>query len=392
MEPSRQTRRALTHDIARLLYWISLALLLAGAWILINPYGRTTGETAQVYIAAIAFELYVWGLLAVGRWQARRGLAGDAARSGIFAAVLVGLLFMVVNELHMAAPQQAIWVAAAAAVLALVKLPIAARWLGFPLPAPLLAACAAWVFALAVPAAVIGRLAGDVAAPSAEARHVASYLACWFVALLVAGHLLLVAWQASRGWQSDGRPLGHWGAPWILSGILGALAVLQLFAMNQAYFVHWAQWYFSPIWLGVGAVAVSLSHARGRRRRLAWFVMVLAVAHASLVWPEAAPSDLPATWRSGIGAYIVHPIIPSGVFVSLLLALTGLLLRRAWWFVLASAAPGIAACTKAVQALLRLRHGKGLSLLAGAFVLLGAAAGLQWWRERRQLASLRHHG
>ncbi|HUU59914.1 MAG TPA: hypothetical protein VMZ50_10240, partial [Phycisphaerae bacterium] len=108
--------------------------------------------------------------------------------------------------------------------------------------------------------------------------------------------------------------------------------------------------------------------------------------------PEAAPSDLPATWRSGIGAYIVHPIIPSGVFVSLLLALTGLLLRRAWWFVLASAAPGIAACTKAVQTMLRLRHGKGLSLLAGAFVLLGAAAGLQWWRERRQLASLRHHG
>ena len=122
--------------LARMFYWLSMLLLLVGGGILIDPSHRQTGITIHIYITLAAFELYTWLLMLLARWQAGRGMASDVARSGIFAMVLQGLMFVAVNDLHQAAVNQGLAAMVVVALLVAAKLPLASRWLGFALPRP----------------------------------------------------------------------------------------------------------------------------------------------------------------------------------------------------------------------------------------------------------------
>ena len=45
---------------ARMFYWLSMLLLLAGAWVLIDPFERQRGETGHIFLTLAAFEVYIW--------------------------------------------------------------------------------------------------------------------------------------------------------------------------------------------------------------------------------------------------------------------------------------------------------------------------------------------
>jgi hypothetical protein len=255
------------HCLARFLYWISLLLLLGGMWLMIDPYNRKAGQTGHVYITLVAFELYIWLLLLLARWQGQKLLISDTARSGIFAVVLVGLQFMVLNELYMASAKEAYLVSIFMVGLTAAKLIAARQWLGISLPGPVLAFCLVWVVCLALPAPIIKLFESDK-----STQHVLAYLACWIIAFLVAGHMCLIRWQTRRYGNFDSRILGQWWSGWLLLVILSGLTFVQLYAVMWGLFVEWSQWYFSPICLAVGVVAVLMAYSAGHKIRDAWLI------------------------------------------------------------------------------------------------------------------------
>jgi hypothetical protein len=362
-------------NLARVLYLVSLLLLVTGAWVLIDPFHRQGGRTSHIYITLVAFELYMWLLLLLGRWQCRKDLTGDTARGGLFVLFLLGLLFMAINELHMAAPAQGPWATVAAVVLAGAKLAVAPRWLGVPMPRPFAAACGAWLLTLAVPGVVIESLAPDYAA-----QHVAGYFCCWAVAIVFAGHLALVGWQRRRGWGDYVSPHKAWWSPWLILFVLGVLFVLQLYATMWGLFVEWARWFFSPVYLAgaIGVFALCIA-----RRAAGWFALFLAIFYAGVVSIEPLPGQMPLSW-SAPGAIACTTVYGSAVFGSLLLAVVAAVLWRLWPLILALAGPVAAGTVKVVTWLLSLAYGVGLAILGASFLLLGAGAAVQWWRERHR--------
>jgi len=373
---------AVAHQFARVLYWCSILLLLAGMWIMIDPYHRKIGETFHVYITLIAFELYMWLLLLLARWQVNKGLTVDTARSGIFLVALTGVVFIALNELYMASVSEARFISALAFITAAAKLILARRWLGLQLPTPLLASCCLWMLVLLLPAPIIHSLLD-----SKSNQHLAAYLMCWVVALLVGGHLALVAWQMRRGFNGANKPLQQWWVGWFLPALLAALTIGQLYATMWGLFVEWSHWYFSPILLAGGVVCVCLSHACQRRRLEAWALMIMLICFVIAVSADPIPSQFPSQWQQGVGAYAVHPIYPAGVFLSVLLAAAGLLIQNWWLFGTAWVAPVSTVAFKATQAVWEWPHGKGVALLIGAFVLLAAGALLQWWKVNYSFTS-----
>ena len=148
-------------------------------------------------------------------------------------------------------------------------------------------------------------------------------------------------------------------------------------------FVGWVQWYYSPIFFAAGVVAICLAHARGRGHAAAWMVMGLAVLYTLAFGWLPAPEGLPSWLTKGIWAYVVHPVYPNAVFLSLVLLLAALIVHLRWLVGMAMAPSVTIGLVEASQTVQGWRHGKAVGMLLGAFGLLGAGAALQWWQERR---------
>ncbi len=365
-----------THKFARALYWCSLGLLLAGMWVLIDPFHRSTGSRSHIYITLGAFELYIWLLLILARWHEKKVWLSDTVRSGLFAAVLSGLLFLTLNELYLASAGEAWWVTMVIVVLTVVKLIVAERWLGFSVPVPLLVFCLLWIAVLAIPAPLIHYFRDNKSFQLGLA-----YVICWLVAFLVAGHLWLVRWQIRRTFYFDSRLLGMWYVPWLLLALLAAMALGQLYSVMWGLFVDWAQWYFSPIFLAAGFVVVALSIGTVSLRRYAWALFGLTILHALAAAHSQLPDDFPTGW---FAEYFVNPYYTGGVFIILLLAGGAMLLERWWLLAPALAIPASVGTFQSVQIIWNCRHGKGLTLLLAAFILLAVGVTLQWLQEKRQ--------
>ncbi len=388
MTTSTKTHGLTVHRLAGVLYWASLLLLLAGMWVLIDPYRHSCGETVQIYVTLGAFEVYVWLLLGLGRWQLGKGLIRDTARSGLFAVVLTGLLFIALNELHVASSTGACAVAVVAVILAVAKLGVARQWFGLTMPRPLLVLSAVWVIVLAVPAPLFQALSSD-----RSLQHQVAFLACWLVALFVGSHLLLVAWQVRRGFGGNDRPLGQWWVPWLVVAVFAGVTTAQLHSLMYGLFVDSARWYFTPIAVAAGVVAVALGHACGRRYREAWGVLSLAMLYGLWALPSPMPRALrlwKLTWLGSWVDYVAHPVYPNVALACVLFVVAGWVAGRWWLASVALIAPTMASTVKGGQAMSGWRHGKGTAMLLGAFVLLGLAAAVQWWQERRSVARLAH--
>jgi len=365
-------------QLARASYWASFLLLVAGAWLLIDPFRRRPGQTVQVYLSVGAFELYIWLLLLLARWQVRRRLWADAGRSGGFSVFLTGLSFMVANELLLAAPAQGVAIDVALVVLLVAKLLIGPRWMGISMPRPILCACAGWGLVLAGPG-----IAMRMAWGHETTQHVLGYVMSWFVAVAIGLHVLLVGWQARRGLAGAADPMGRWWIPWVPLGGLAGLGVAQVFVTMWGFYMDWAAWYFTPIAVSAGVVALALSYAAGRARHLGWLAMAIAAVVAVGTLASRAPARLPETWTRAFGQHRMLPLYASGMQMTVLLVLVAAMLHRAWMLVMAGALPVLAGVAKGVERLLNWTHGLGAALFLGAFALLGVGGWLQWCQGRR---------
>jgi len=377
MQTENTLFKEMPHRMARFCYWCSLLLLLAGMWILIDPYNRRTGARLHIYITLGSFEAYIWLLLILARWQESKALFIDTARSGIFSVVLVGLQFLTLNELYMTEAGESYVISSLMLILAIAKLIKARRWLGVELTRPILLLCCMWLVMLALPAPIFYVLKG-----AKSTQHGVGYLLCWWVALLVAGHLALVGWQKRKGWQVGGQVLQKWWGGWVLLGVLAALNVIQLYATMWGLYVNWSQWYFSPIFIAAAVIMLSLSYARGVRGQEAWVFLVFSILHIVFTSHGSIPREFPVAWSRGIGAYLVHPIYPSGALMSLLFGMAGWVLDCRWFYGLALLAPVAGGIFKITKAMWNWRSGKGVALVIAAFVFLGAGAALQAWQVR----------
>jgi|GEM_PF-1808329 len=394
-----KSQKEITHRFAGFLYWVSLLLLLAGMWVLIDPFNRKPGEIPHIYVTLGSFEIYMWLLLLLGRWQLGRRLNYDAARSSIFALFLAGVQFIALNELHLASISAAGWFSILVVILAIIKLSIAGKWLVLQLSFPMWVFCCIWFVILAVLAPLIR----SISSAEREVQYVMVYILFWLIALFIAFHIFLVVWQRRKGWQTGQGPFSEWWVPWLLLIILTVFSITQLVVVTWI-FINWVPaWYLSPIFLACGVIAIALSYESGKRGAYAWGFMFCVLFYAALVSQIPVPRPLTYAWNLkvvhlisdpnsvsesliiSIGAilakYAIHPVYPSGIFTSLLFLLAAILLHRWWLYGLSLMGPMIAAIIKAVRLILIYRMGKGILLLLAAFILLGAGAIIQWLQE-----------
>jgi hypothetical protein len=366
------------HRFARLSYWLSMVLLLAGAWILIDPYARTTGQTVQVYIAAGAFELYLWILLIIGRWQVRRNLLYDARRSGLFAVVLSVLLFIVLIELDLVSPDASLWITALAVIGTIARLMVAPRWLGFTMPRPMQLACVGWIAALALPPLL---LRGYTIGSADQASAV--YVCYLLIALLAAGHVGLVAWQKRAGFVDGAGPLDRWWTPWLLLGIVATLAVAHLHAVTWAVDCDAPRWFHSPLVLAIASVGFILAIASRQQVSAGGALLGLAVIYTLVGYAEGDAIGLPDAWDHLLLVWLTHPLGASGALFVLSFGVGAALIRQWALIGLAVGPPAAWLTVESADAVYKWRHGRGVVILLGAFALLAIGVALQWLAMKR---------
>ncbi|MBN1943566.1 MAG: hypothetical protein JW849_09770 [Phycisphaerae bacterium] len=379
--------------LPRLIYWLSLLLLIVGGRVLIDPSNRQTGESVQVYITLAAFELYMWMLLFLAKWQWRKTLGTDVARSGLFAVGLQGLMFIALNELFMTSPTAGVVLTVVVTILAGVKLCLAKRWLEFRLPKLLLGGIAGWL--LIMPASGI---AFHFVPEDSPLQQTMAYLFCGITAILATEHCLLAAWRkdAIHTSMQNGE---RWWIGWLISGSLAMLTVVQLYSLRRAFFVDFPVGFFMPILAAGAMTGVVLSIIAGKARTYAWVVLgfvFLLMVGSSL---QFNISSCGAPWMKAARGTFVHPLYPGAILASLLAIVTGVKLRsrsllifgigvfvvgglfRMLYVFGPAMLKGIAGVVKWIGAIVRRifewQYAQGVFLLGGAFVTLGIGAWLQ---------------
>lgn len=370
---------AIGHQLARVFYLVSMLLLLIGMWILIDPYERRTGAKLHVYITLFAFEAYMWLLLGLARWQRRAGLARDVGNSALYAALLTGFLFIALDELYLIAAKEAYIATCLAVALSIAKLLRARQWLGINLPRPALAYCVGWLLLIAAAAPALHSLVDNK-----DAQIGLAYGLCWVAALYTVAHLPLVMGQRRPGFAPARQPLAAWTTPWSVLAIAALMAALQLRAAMYGAFVDPAWWYFSPLVLAAALVGIALAHATRRGCPYAWLAFATAGFYCLAAATDNVHPPLPGAWQHLPANLLAQPLYSPAGFGLLLLLIIGALLKQIGFILLAVALPLGYGSVLTAKAISTKTYGKGLSVLAGAFALLGAGAALQWYQHRRQ--------
>ncbi|MBN2212291.1 MAG: hypothetical protein JW709_12915 [Sedimentisphaerales bacterium] len=368
-----------THTWARLCYWLSILLLLTGIWMLINPFHRTPGKLSHIFITLAAFEGYMWLLLVLARWQFTHDLGNDAVRSGVFCAILTGFLFIVLNELHLAASGIALPITVVAVGCTIFRLLAARHWLKLTLPTPMLWLIIIGVAILALPAPLLQSINSE----NELLKHKVGWLFCWLIALWAMLHIPVLGWFQHRRFTNAATPLGQWWSGWIITLILAIFIVIQSYAAMWITRVEWAQWYFSPFFLAFGVVAMLLAYTRHKGRTEAGIALALCLMHAVLATQNSLPRIL-SGHITGPWQFLVHPWAPQALFFMALFLLAAWMLRNLWLLVPAALIPFGAATWYISRFLWQLRPNKALALLFVSFTLLGVGAMLQWLQVNRR--------
>jgi len=373
------------HLLARGLYWASLLLLLVGAWLLILPFERRPGEVSHIYITLGSYEIYIWILLILGRWQSNKGLHGDVARSGVFAMVLVGLVIMAVNELHLVSLTQGIVASILFLILGAVKLYVGPRLLRVTLPVPFLLVGLGWLIGLTAPAILLSATDGY-----SKVQHIIGYACYWFVAILFLFHMLLIRWQRRRNWEVRVSPLNSWWTPWVIIVVLSVLAILQLPCTLWSRYVEMATWYYTPIAVALTIFILALSNARKEARRLAWVLFVLGVLFVMGNYQALTPDNLPSVLGPDSTSFVLNPIHLCGAEFVVFMVLAAWCSGTLWLYVVAALPIILFFSRQGAHWMWKTRHGKGVLFLLGAFLTLAGGVGIQWWfiRHPRKLKEI----
>lgn len=380
--------------LPRLIYWLSLLLLIVGGRVLIDPSNRQTGESIQVYITLTAFELYMWLLLALARWQWGKGYGTDVARSGLFAVTLQGLMFVALNELYMISPRAGLVLAIVATILAGLKLWLAQRWLEFRLPKILLGLIAGWLLFMPVSGLVFRHIPDDC---PWQQQNVA-FLFCWIATVLAVGHGLLAAWQNNEI-RSRAQAGERWWIGWVISGSLAVMSFIQLVSIRRAFFMDFPISFLIPFAATAVVSLIVICHVGQWKTVWIWFVLgfiFLLMLGNSFTFEVL---EYEASWMKTAGGLFVHPLYPGAVLASALAIVTGakiksrsLLAFGIGVFVIGGAyrllvllGPAIAAgisrtmkwFIETIRRIFAWRYTQGVFFLGGAFITLGLGAILQ---------------
>lgn len=392
IEEERLTNRM---QVPRFTFWVSVLLLIIGSRMMIDPDHRSVGETIQIYITLASFEVYVWLLLCLARWQYRQGLVPDVVRTGMFVIGLQAMLFMTLNELHLASPQAGATLTVVATILALAKAYVARRWLDLRIDPVLQGLILGWLVLMPLSGWILretGNEPGFMQGPAA--------VFCWFAAVWASAHALLASWRgkAILSQPDDKTP---WWTGWLISASLCVTMALQLLACRRGYDIDFRVTLLLPLLTAGVITALIVSIIAERHEDRAWVcVGVTALAIAIFCTKSIHGGDEPAWLRSCRGVW-VHPFLLSAYIFSVLAVVAGVKLRvrrllvagllvgiptttghlllhamRWLWMI---ALPALRWMKKVVDSILEWRHATAVFMLAGAFVTLG----LGTWLQRR---------
>ena len=370
MSQVRQDLHVFVGRFVGVLYWLSIACLLWGVWLLIDPFGRETGQRQHVYITLISLESYIVAMLVLARWQRRHNLAGFVIRSGLYVLALTGVIFMALNELHNARALEAYVLSPLFVAFSILHLWVGRRWLRLQISNTVLVLAGVWIVMLALPAHVLRLLMDEFAA-----QHVAGWLFCWLVALFVALHLILVL-PANRR-VAPNRFLENW----LILLVPAVLVTIQLYTSMWSMDVEWAQWYFSPIYLALAILLVFLSKIYRLLQTEAWILMTFTAGLTLGLAQDALPRAFPQDAFGPVGTMVLHPGYLAGTFSSGLLLLGGYCLSHLGYYLAGIIAPVSWGAIQFGKFLIELRSGRGILLVLSAFALLGLGAALQWWQQ-----------
>ncbi|MBI9017408.1 MAG: hypothetical protein JEZ07_09130 [Phycisphaerae bacterium] len=372
--------KPLAHSMANLFYWLSFFLLLVAMRMIIDPSNRKAGTLGHIYITLGSFEVYMWLLLTLGRWQLIQKLKVDAIRSFCFMLVLCGFFFMVLNELYAATKyikaDYLIRTAYSLTVIGIASTVIKIVWMcnisNIKLSGMQKIFALGWLAMTAGPAPLFESL-------SDGPRYIGAIMLCWVIAAYLAGHLVLVKQQQLRGFAIDKENIfKSWPVGWIVIALLFVCAVGQAAAVTYV-FAGWAFWYFSPIFITMAIVLICLTKLARFGQPLAWAVLLASLLFMLMVASDHLPKGFPkdnSIWL------LMHPVYPAIAWGSITFALAAITISCWWLLIFAFIAPISGIIVKCVKELGQAKNGKGYAVLLLAFLLLGGGALLQWAQEK----------
>ena len=340
-QPVKYKAKPMAHQLANIIYWASIILLLIGARELISPGTRKPGDTIQIFITLISFELYMWLLVILNKWHYTKKLLTDSVRSIIFTLALTGFFYMNLNELYLISGQYGAIVSCGAFISCLLRMEIMFKTVNLKIPRYQQAYILGWMVLIAVPAPLFKMM-------SDEARHLNSILYCWVLTIYLTSHVYAIRNQNQAGYQENKKnPFRNWQAPWAVLAIMFVFAVAQCASVIYI-FADYQYWYFTPIFTTMAVLAIAMAHTSKRGIGYAW---VLLGAVMLYMCTSAAGPLLPASYPRSVGAsadslihtynnmgleYLVNPYLPSILYGSMVFALCGAVLT-AWWMMCAAA-------------------------------------------------------
>ena len=379
--------KPIAHQFANIIYWASIILLLVGARELISPGTRKPGDTIQIFITLVSFEVYMWMLVILNIWHFNRKLLADSVRSVVFTLALTGFFFMNLNELYLISGRYGMMVSCGGFLACLLKMQVMFRTVNLKIPRYQQVYILGWLVLIALPAPLFKMM-------SDEARHLNSILYCWALTIYLTSHVYAIKFQNKAGYQENKKNyFRNWQAPWAILIIMFIFSVAQCVSVIYV-FADFSYWYFTPVFMTMAVLAVAMAHTSRRGIGYAW---VLLAAVFLYMLTSAAGPILPASYPRSMGAvpdslivtynnlgmeYLVDPFLPPLLYGSMVFALCSAVLA-AWWMMIAAAvAPTILTSAWTVNYVSTCKNGKGFAMLLGAFLLLGGGVFIQWAQEK----------
>ena len=375
------------HSFANILYWISFSLLLIAARELISPGTRKAGQINHIFITIIAFEVYMWLLVGLNKWHFTKKLLIDSTRSMIFTLSLSGFLFMTLNEMYLIDTKFGLILSVAALATCICRMIIMHNSTMFKIPKDHRLYILGWLILIAAPAPLF-KVMDDTAC------YLNSILYCWIVTIYLTIHVYAIKTQRERKFNSgQENPFQNWYASWAVLGIMFILATAQCVSVIYV-FADYSFWFFSPLFITAGVLAVALAHTCRKGIALSWalliaslFFLIMSAASPSL--PNYFPSCSGPASNTIVSNYnqlgyqhLLHPVIPAILYGSFVFTICGIVLT-AWWMLFISAiAPFTMGGIKAALLVSKCKNGKGFAMMLAAFLLLGGAIAIQWAQEK----------
>ncbi len=385
--PVNYNPKPMAHKLANIIYWASIIMLLIGARELISPGTRKPGDTIQIFITLISFEVYMWLLVMLNKWHYGKKMLIDSVRSIVFILAITGFFFMNLNELYLISGRFGMSISCAAFVTCLLKMKLMFKTVNLRMPRYQQAYILGWLILIIIPAPLFKMM-------SDEARHLNSILYCWVLTIYLTSHVYAIRYQNQAGYQENKKnPYRNWQAPWAVLAIMFIFSVAQCASVIYV-FADYSYWYFTPIYTTMAVLAIAMAHTSKRGIGYAWILLGAVLLY---MCTSAAGPLLPASYPRSMGApsdslvrvynsvgmeYLINPYLPSLLYGSMVFALCGAVLT-AWWMMFAAAvAPSILTSMWTVNYVSKCKNGKGFAMLLGAFLLLGCGIAIQWAQEK----------